>query len=49
MRRAQSEYIENLRNELQVQEMEERARAKEREDAQRRQQQKEELIAAKDY
>ena len=48
-RRAQSDYIENLRNELQVEEMEERARAKEQSDAYKRQQQKEELIAAKEY
>ena len=48
-RRAESEYVENLRNDLQVQEMEERYRAQERAEADKRQRQKEELQAAKDY
>lgn len=48
-RRDQQEYIENLRNDLQVEEMEERFRANEREAAARKQRMKEELQAAKDY
>lgn len=48
-RRAESEYVENLRNDLQVQEMEEKHRFKEMSDADKRQRQKEELQAAKDY
>ena len=48
-RRAQSEYVENLRNDLQVQEMEEKHRHKEMSEADKRQRQKEELQAAKDY
>jgi len=35
-RRAEKEYIENLRNELYLQEFEEQARAKEREEAEKR-------------
>lgn len=45
----EAEYVENLRNDLQLEEMEERARAKERSDYQKRISQKEELQAAKDY
>jgi len=48
-RREEAEYVENLRNDLQVQEMEERARMIERQEAEKRQRQKEELQAAKDY
>lgn len=48
-RRAESEYVENLRNDLQVEEMEERARAAEREAENKRQRQLQELQAAKDY
>ena len=48
-RRAQQEYIENLRNDLQVEEMEERFRAQEREAAAKKLRMKEELQAAKDY
>ena len=48
-RRAQATYIENLRNDLQVQEMEEKARAAEFNEAEKRRRQKEELQAAKDY
>ena len=48
-RREQQEYVENLRNDLQVEEMEERFRAGEREAAARKQRMKEELQAAKDY
>mmetsp|Transcript_35850 Transcript_35850/g.54976 ORF Transcript_35850/g.54976 Transcript_35850/m.54976 type:complete len:151 (-) Transcript_35850:271-723(-) len=48
-RRAEAEYVENLRNDLQVQEMEERARAQEREQAEKKFRQKEELMAAKEY
>lgn len=48
-RREQQEYVENLRNDLQVEEMEERFRAAEREAASRKQRMKEELQAAKDY
>lgn len=42
-RRAEAEYIENLRNDLQVQEMEEKARAAERAEAEKRYRQKQEL------
>jgi len=42
-RRANAEYIENLRNDLQVQEMEEKARAAERAEAEKRYRQKQEL------
>lgn len=48
-RKMEAEYVENLRNDLQLEEMEERARAKERSDYQKRISQKEELQAAKDY
>lgn len=48
-RRAEAEYIENLRNDLQVQEMEEKARAAERAEAEKRYRQKQELQAAKDF
>lgn len=48
-RRAEAEYIENLRNNLQVEEMEERARKQERDAAEKKYQQKMELQAAKDY
>jgi hypothetical protein len=48
-RRAESEYIENMRNDLQLQEQEERARAAERSDQEKRLRQKHELQAAKDY
>lgn len=42
-RREESEYVENLRNDLQVQEMEEKYRNQEYQEAQKRQRQKEEL------
>ena len=48
-RKAEFEYVENMRNELQVQEQEERARANERAEMEKRARQKEELISAKDY
>jgi hypothetical protein len=48
-RRAQKEYIENLRNDLQVEEAEERARQAEREAEEKRLRQLHELQAAKDY
>lgn len=48
-RRAESEYVENLRNNLQVEEMEEKYRAAERAEAEKRLRQKQELQAAKDY
>lgn len=48
-RRAENEYVENLRNDLQVQELEEKFRAAEKADAEKRQRQKEELQAAKDF
>lgn len=48
-RRDQQEYIENLRNNLQVEEMEERFRAQEREAAAKKISMREELQAAKDY
>jgi uncharacterized membrane protein len=48
-RRAENEYVENLRNDLQVQELEEKFRFAERSDAENRMRQKEELQAAKDF
>lgn len=42
-RRAEKEYVENLRNDLQVEELEEKFRDAERNDAAKRQRQKEEL------
>ena len=48
-RRAENEYVENLRNDLQVQELEEKFRYAERSDAEKRMRQKEELQAAKDF
>ena len=42
-RREESEYVENLRNDLQVQEMEEKYRNQEYQEAQKRQRQNEEL------
>lgn len=42
-RREESEYVENLRNDLQVQDMEEKYRNQEYQEAQKRQRQKEEL------
>ena len=48
-RRADQDYIENLRNDLQVEEMEERARLQERDAAAKKNAQKMELQAAKDY
>jgi hypothetical protein len=42
-RREESEYVETLRNDLQVQEMEEKYRNQEMSEAQKRQRQKEEL------
>jgi hypothetical protein len=48
-RRAEKEYIENLRNNLQVEEMEERARQNERDAAAKKNAQRMELQAAKDY
>jgi hypothetical protein len=48
-RRAEADYIENMRNELQVQEQEERAREAERREVEKRLRQKQELQAAKEY
>ena len=48
-RRAESDYVESLRNNLQVEEMEEKYRADERAEAEKRLRQKQELQAAKDY
>jgi hypothetical protein len=48
-RRAEKEYIENLRNDLQLQEIEMRARAQEQEEADKKIRQKQELQAAKEY
>jgi hypothetical protein len=48
-RRAESDYVESLRNNLQVEEMEEKYRAAERAEAEKRLRQKQELQAAKDY
>lgn len=48
-RRAKNEYEENLRNELQVEEVEERARQAERDQDAKRKRQLMELQAAKDY
>lgn len=48
-RRAEQNYIEDLRNNLQVEEMEERARMQERDAAAKRNAQRLELQAAKDY
>jgi hypothetical protein len=48
-RRAESEYVENLRNNLQVEEMEEKARTNEQAQIAKRYSQKMELQAAKDY
>lgn len=48
-RRAESEYVEGLRNNLQVEEMEEKYRDQERNEADKRLRQKQELQAAKDY
>jgi len=48
-RREESEYVEGLRNNLQVEEMEEKYRAQERNEADKRYRQKMELQAAKDY
>jgi hypothetical protein len=45
----EAEYVENLRNDLQVEELEEKARAKEKAEYEKRIRQKEELQAAKDY
>jgi hypothetical protein len=48
-RRAEMEYVENLRNELQQQEYEEMLRDKERREEYKRQQDKEDLLRAKAY
>lgn len=48
-RRAETEYIENMRNDLYVQETEEKARAMERAEFEKRQRQKQELQEAKEY
>ena len=48
-RRAEQNYIEDLRNNLQVEEMEERARQNERDAAAKKNAQRLELQAAKDY
>lgn len=48
-RRAEAEYIENLRNDLVLQEMEEKARANEKAEAEKQLRQKQELQAAKEY
>ena len=48
-RREEAEYVEGLRNELQVQEQEEKARVKEQEDQMKKLRQKQELQEAKDY
>ena len=48
-RRADAEYIENLRNELYLQELEEQARIREREEIEKREKIKSDLLAAKAY
>ena len=48
-RRAEAEYVENLRNDLQVQEKEERDREQERAQIEKKFRQKEELQQAKEY
>lgn len=48
-RRAENEYIENLRNELYMQELEEQARIREREEIEKRDRIKQDLLAAKAY
>ena len=48
-RRADSDYVENLRNELYLQGSEEQARQREREELEKRERQKQELLAAKEY
>jgi len=48
-RRAESEYIENLRNELYMQELEEQARIREREEIEKREKIKQDLLFAKAY
>ena len=48
-RREEKDYVENMRNELQVELQEEKARAQERADYEKKIRQKEELQAAKDY
>jgi len=48
-RRAEKEYVENLRNELYLQEFEEQARQREREELEKRERQKQELLAAQEY
>lgn len=48
-RRAEFEYVENMRNELNVQEQEERARENERKEMEKRLRQKQELQNAKEY
>ena len=48
-RRAENEYVENLRNELYMQELEEQARQREREELEKRDRIRAELLAAKAY
>jgi hypothetical protein len=48
-RREEAEYVEGLRNNLQVEEMEEKHRANEKNESEKRARQKAELQAAKDY
>jgi hypothetical protein len=48
-RREESEFIENMRNDLYVQEQEEKAQAHERAQAEKRLRQKQELQVAKEY
>ena len=48
-RRAESEYIENLRNDLYMQELEEQARQREREEIEKREKIRHDLLAAKAY
>ena len=48
-RRAESEYIENLRNDLYMQELEEQARQREREEVEKREKIRHDLLAAKAY
>ena len=48
-RRADNEYVENLRNELYMQELEEQARVREREEIEKREKIKQDLLNAKAY
>ena len=48
-RRADNEYVENLRNELYMQELEEQARVREHEEIEKREKIKQDLLNAKAY